>query len=222
MRFVVFGGCHGQGSVEIVDSGAFWEVVFWGILGKFRIRRLEGLQLMAGPVGVEVPGWEGWFFEFGFLCSPNGDRFTPLAVMACFFWRQLQEVSSLMRCEPGLRGVDAVYEGGRRSDSMPSASSGCLVSMVAEPGQAPSNSLPWPGRALSSLEISKRSKPGRMQDVSPPASPTSSLLTGLVGGSFAALPDFGAVSFEVTPCRRRHRRKSGLSNTRLLFQVGTG
>lgn len=44
---------------------------------------------------VDHPGWEGWFFEDGFLCSPNGDKFHPLIIMACFFWKQLSEVRSL-------------------------------------------------------------------------------------------------------------------------------
>ena len=55
--------------------------------------------MTGGSVGVQVDGWAGWYFEDGFLCTPNGDRFTPLALQACFFYRQLSEVQSLMKCE---------------------------------------------------------------------------------------------------------------------------
>lgn len=44
---------------------------------------------------VNHPGWEGWYFEDGYLCSPNNDRFSSLVVMACFFWKQMSEVRSL-------------------------------------------------------------------------------------------------------------------------------
>jgi hypothetical protein len=28
------------------------------------------------------PEWHGWYFEDGYLCSPNGDRFTAASVLA--------------------------------------------------------------------------------------------------------------------------------------------
>lgn len=51
------------------------------------------------PEVIEQPGWAGWYFEDGYLCSPHGDRFTALAVHASFFYRQMSQVQSLMRCE---------------------------------------------------------------------------------------------------------------------------
>jgi len=52
---------------------------------------------MSRSQGVDHPGWEGWYFEDGYLCSPNGDRFSTFVIMACFFWKQLSEVRSLLK-----------------------------------------------------------------------------------------------------------------------------
>jgi len=49
---------------------------------------------------VDVDGWEGWYFEHGMLCSPNGDRFTPLCIMACFFVRQMDSFREVLRTDP--------------------------------------------------------------------------------------------------------------------------
>ncbi|MGK2927913.1 MAG: DUF3653 domain-containing protein [Lysobacterales bacterium] len=39
----------------------------------------------------ETPAaWTGWHFQDDYLCSPNGDRFTPNTLMACFFVRQME------------------------------------------------------------------------------------------------------------------------------------
>lgn len=40
--------------------------------------------------------WRGWYFENDYLCSPNGDRFTPHTLMACFFIRQMATYRSMM------------------------------------------------------------------------------------------------------------------------------
>lgn len=45
-------------------------------------------------------GWDGWYFEEGYFCSPVGDRFTPLAIMACHFYRQMEGVRSVMYWRP--------------------------------------------------------------------------------------------------------------------------
>jgi hypothetical protein len=45
-------------------------------------------------------GWDGWYFEEGYFCSPAGDRFTPLAIMACHFYRQMEGVRSVMYWRP--------------------------------------------------------------------------------------------------------------------------
>jgi hypothetical protein len=47
------------------------------------------------PQQVDHPGFEGWFFEDGYFCSPAGDRFSPTVIMCCFFWKQMSEVQSL-------------------------------------------------------------------------------------------------------------------------------
>lgn len=40
--------------------------------------------------------FEGWYFEHGMLCTPEGDRFTALCIRACFFIRQMQEFGCLI------------------------------------------------------------------------------------------------------------------------------
>lgn len=37
---------------------------------------------------IDRPGWEGWYFEEDFICSPSGDRFTAKSVLLCLFVRQ--------------------------------------------------------------------------------------------------------------------------------------
>jgi len=45
---------------------------------------------------LEIAEWRGWFFEDGYLCTPNGDRLSPLAVQATVFYRQMHGVRLLM------------------------------------------------------------------------------------------------------------------------------
>lgn len=49
---------------------------------------------------INAPGFEGWYFEDGYLCTPEGDRFTPLVIKACHFFRQMKEVKEIMYWRP--------------------------------------------------------------------------------------------------------------------------
>jgi len=40
--------------------------------------------------------WHGWYFEDGYLCSPQGDRFTAPSVMACLFVRQMETYREIL------------------------------------------------------------------------------------------------------------------------------
>ncbi|MGK2849261.1 MAG: DUF3653 domain-containing protein [Minisyncoccota bacterium] len=101
---------------------------------------------MADP--VEQPGWDGWYFEDGYLCSPHGDRFTALAVHASFFYRQMSQVQSLMRCEVDRQDARLVLGepnrvGDRRwtrvPESSPAAARGVPVELapLAHPDRVP-------------------------------------------------------------------------------------
>jgi hypothetical protein len=41
-------------------------------------------------LGELAAPWNGWHIEHGYLCSPNGDRFTPHTLLACIFVRQME------------------------------------------------------------------------------------------------------------------------------------
>lgn len=49
---------------------------------------------------IDAPGFEGWYFYEGFLCTPEGERFTSLAIKACHFVRQTKEVRDLLYWRP--------------------------------------------------------------------------------------------------------------------------
>lgn len=59
---------------------------------------------------IEAPEWAGWYFEHGYLCSPQGDRFHPLMIKACFFWKQLDEVRDVLYSRPALTTEDVLME----------------------------------------------------------------------------------------------------------------
>ena len=44
--------------------------------------------------------FDRWYFSEGYFCTPEGDRYTPEAIRACFFYRQLQPVSHLLHWRP--------------------------------------------------------------------------------------------------------------------------
>jgi len=51
-----------------------------------------------GPrLDVGVPGWEGWYFEEDFLCTPEGNRFTPVCIRVCHFLRQSEHFRDVLR-----------------------------------------------------------------------------------------------------------------------------
>ena len=41
--------------------------------------------------------WDGWYFYEDYLCSPVGNRYTPLKIEACFFLSQMESVRELLR-----------------------------------------------------------------------------------------------------------------------------
>jgi len=59
---------------------------------------------------IDVPGWEGWFFWEGYICSPNGDRFTPECIMACFFVRQMDAFAHVLYGRPERSEDDVLME----------------------------------------------------------------------------------------------------------------
>lgn len=63
---------------------------------------------------VDWPGWEGWYFEGDYLCSPNGDRFTPECVLACFFVRQMRAFGEVLYGRPSRLDDDVVLEATNR------------------------------------------------------------------------------------------------------------
>jgi len=44
-----------------------------------------------------APSWNGWAFEDDYLISPNGDRLTPAAVMACIYLKQTESFQLVFR-----------------------------------------------------------------------------------------------------------------------------
>lgn len=44
--------------------------------------------------------FDAWYFEDGYFCSPEGDRFSPWMIRACTFYRQAREVSNLLHWRP--------------------------------------------------------------------------------------------------------------------------
>ena len=44
--------------------------------------------------------WNGWYFEYGFFCSPAGDKFTPETLLACIFTRQMEAYKSVLYTKP--------------------------------------------------------------------------------------------------------------------------
>lgn len=67
---------------------------------------------------VDREGWNGWYFEHDYLVSPNGDRFSPRCIMACFFWKQMVQVRSVLKTEPDLHGKDALLSPARQQLDM--------------------------------------------------------------------------------------------------------
>lgn len=89
-----------------------------------------------------LDGWSGWAFEEGFLVSPNGDRLTPLSVMACLFERQAERVRDLLRSEPARKGLDGFFflEPPSRGETAPEHVGGC-----SEPSLSPCQTEPRSG-----------------------------------------------------------------------------
>lgn len=44
--------------------------------------------------------FDAWYFEDGYFCTPQGDRFSPWMIRACAFYRQAREVSNLLSWRP--------------------------------------------------------------------------------------------------------------------------
>jgi hypothetical protein len=40
--------------------------------------------------------WAGWYFQDGYLCTPENDRYTANCIRACFFLRQMREHAALL------------------------------------------------------------------------------------------------------------------------------
>lgn len=55
---------------------------------------------MATKPKLEGETFDSWFFEDGFFCTPEGDRFAPWQIRACAFYRQAREVSNLLSWRP--------------------------------------------------------------------------------------------------------------------------
>ena len=53
-----------------------------------------------------IETFDQWYFYDGYLCTPQGDRFSPECIRACFYYRQLREVSHLLHWRPGDVGQD--------------------------------------------------------------------------------------------------------------------
>lgn len=57
-----------------------------------------------------IETFDQWYFHDGYLCSPQGDRFSPECIRACFFYRQMREVSHLLNWRPVEVGQDLVMQ----------------------------------------------------------------------------------------------------------------
>lgn len=44
--------------------------------------------------------FKGWFFEDGYFCTPEGDRFSPLCIRICFYMKQSKLFSHLLHARP--------------------------------------------------------------------------------------------------------------------------
>lgn len=53
-------------------------------------------------------GWDGYYFEDGYLVNPQGDRYTRLAVEATQMARQTEAVRDLMYWRPSVHYTDVV------------------------------------------------------------------------------------------------------------------
>jgi hypothetical protein len=54
--------------------------------------------------------FDQWYFHDGYLCTPQGDRFSPECIRACFFYRQMREVSHLLNWRPVEAGQDLLMQ----------------------------------------------------------------------------------------------------------------
>lgn len=53
-------------------------------------------------------GFDGWYFEDGYFCSPQGDRLSVLAIAATVMARQTEAVRDLMYWRPSQHFRDVV------------------------------------------------------------------------------------------------------------------
>jgi len=57
-----------------------------------------------------IETFDQWYFHDGYLCTPQGDRFSPECIRACFYYRQMREVSHLLHWRPVDVGQDYLME----------------------------------------------------------------------------------------------------------------
>lgn len=55
--------------------------------------------------------FKGWYFEDGYFCTPEGDRFHPLCIRMCHYLKQAREFSELLHWRPAQPNQDVVMVG---------------------------------------------------------------------------------------------------------------
>lgn len=103
--------------------------------------------------------FDGWYFEHGYFCTPEGDRYSPQCLRACFFIRQSSSFSHLMNWRPAQSQFDSImhsYVGLQKSPGKFLGIDGACGAAQARRQESPARARA-PSSNLDTLALSEES-----------------------------------------------------------------